>query len=102
MAAYVRLYRKSAPDQGPVDFNSLDEEICGHFSLECNPDTFAYGWYDSIIWRLGLDMSWDEIRSRLQENKPSDGSKYAHVFDVLLKILTYLEEHFNVDTSWGK
>ena len=102
MAAYVRLFRKSAPDQGPVDYNLLDEEICQHFGLKCDSEKFAYGWYDSIIWRLGLDLNWEDIRSRLRANRPNDGSEYAKVFDVLLDIVSWLEEHFTVNTSWGR
>lgn len=101
MPNFFTLTRKSNPEAGPVDFVTIDEEICAAFEVAPHPDLYFVGWYDSIGFRLAFGKSWDEIRGdfvlqRAEADNRDDGAPYSDLMSRLIEIANWLEERFEV------
>ena len=99
MPNFFTLTRKSNPEAGPVDFVTIDEEICAHCGVTPDPDRYLDGWYDSIGFRLAFGKSWDEIRKdfslqAMEANERDDGAPYSVLMHRLMRITDWLEERF--------
>lgn len=87
-----QLTRKSALHEGPVKFILIDEEMCKHFNLPCDPVQWHNGWYDYIGLCLALGDDWDKIRQGIREwEKDGSISPYAAH---MIEICDWLEANF--------
>lgn len=107
MPNYFSLTRKSNPEAGPVDFVTIDEEICAAFEVTPHSEHFVDGWYDSIGFRLAFGKSWDEIRGdfvlqRAEADNRDDGAPYSDLMSRLIAIANWLEERFAVDCGYTR
>lgn len=105
MAAYFQLVRKSDPDAGPVKFSAIDAEICALFEAPIDPKWYFLSWYDAIGFKLAHGRLWEEVRTELAEEWKADAAKdpmCQEILDALLKISTWLEERFAVNSWHGR
>jgi hypothetical protein len=63
MPACFQLYRKADGENAePVAFQTIDEEMCAHFNVPCDPVKYLHGWYDNIGFSLAIGKNWDQMR----------------------------------------
>ncbi len=95
-----QLVRKAKPEEGPVRLVLIDEELCNHFKVDCDPVKWFHGWYDFIGYGLAAGKSFAEIRTictDLVSNKDdADGKMH---WQRMVEIADYLNEHFTSD-AW--
>jgi hypothetical protein len=91
MPVCFQLFKKGS--DVPSRFCDIDEEICREFGWTVDEKLYAHGWYDSIGFQIatGKDLGGEELRNRLKE--------YYDENDELLRILSFLEEHYT-STAW--
>lgn len=69
MASCFQLFKKEPDGRAGTEASVLtdvDSEICKFFNWECDPERWAFGWFDSIGWRIAVynyKLS-DEIMAR--------------------------------------
>jgi len=107
MPNYFSLIRKS--DNLPAAFNKVDEEMCKHFEVPCDPSRYLAGWY-GVIGTLaavkGFKLGTPEMRAAVVEWFETPIYKEVVTPEVrkeyvedMLRILDYLETHFTSD-NW--
>ena len=68
---------------------SVDEAICEHLGVPVHPTRYVRGWYDTI----GLGLAMGKPLSRIREIYSDDPA--------MLRIASFLEEHYTVD-AWAE
>ena len=78
----------------PTDLVKVDEELCKHLGVECDPKHWTSYWYGSIGFHIacGKPLGSKELRDVVEYIAGDDTPN-------LLKCLNYLEEHFTSD-AW--
>jgi hypothetical protein len=99
MPNYFQLSRKSDPENKPVRFVEVDEEICRFFNQEPDPVKYVAGWYDSIGVRLAMGMSLSGIKQEFEQEINKQGMESIYL--ALFKICEYLEENYN-SNAWAR
>jgi len=87
MPNYFTLTRKSNIEAGPVNFATIDEEICAHLGVEVDNVHWYAGWYDNIGLMLAIGKSWNEMREIFKDS------------DALLPVIDFLEANFTAN-AW--
>ncbi len=84
-----------------VFFQTVDEEMCKHFQVECDPVKYMSGWYDIIGFRLACGKSFSDQRKIYQAeiDKPEHDADDKAYYSTLLMIVNWLEENFTSD-AW--
>lgn len=82
MPACFQLISKETNE--PTKFQKIDEELCAHLGVECDPVRWLNGWYDCIGWALATGKDWQWCRDN---------------FTGLDPIIDYLEEHYT-SNNW--
>ena len=86
-----QLFRKGSNE--PASLQKVDEEICAHLQIPCDPKLWAHGWYNIIGFSIamGCHLGSQELRdkvARVTDNDPD-----------VVKILTFLECCYSSD-AW--
>lgn len=55
------LTRLNKPEEGPVSLTKIDEEMCKHFNVECDPVKYYCEWYNTIGLMLAIGRTFEEI-----------------------------------------
>ena len=102
------LFRKSAPEAGPVSLNRIDEELCRELGVEVHPRNWVVSWYDIIGFKLAMGRTWTEIRAELlqteEEFLPPEGPRreeHHAQYNQLLTCLNYLRQNFTI-SAWAE
>lgn len=96
------LTRKSNPEAGPVEFTEIDEEMCRHFGVPCDPVQWYMKWYCfACEWGIALGATlkqlvddWED-EHLLFDDEPSEFDIRWH------EILVWLDENFTSD-AWAE
>lgn len=56
------LTRKSNPIAGPVSFNLIDEEMCKHFGVKADAETYHAYWYEIFGFAISLGQTFERKR----------------------------------------
>ena len=89
-----QLIRKSNHSAGPVVLQTVDEEMCKHFGVKCNPKRWHHEWYGIIGFGLACGKSFDDFRKTYKQyvkfgNEP---------FDIkMLEVIDWLDANFTTD-----
>lgn len=79
---------------GPVSLNKIDEEMCKHFNVTCNPKLWYKNWYNIIGFSLATGSTFQSLREDFTINTNEwDGP------EELLAITNWLDENFTKD-AW--
>jgi hypothetical protein len=104
MPICFQLYDKSKPEEGPVSLSKVDEEMCEHFQVPCDPIKYLGGWFDCIGFRLALGKTFEEIREQIDgylaaDKQHQDG--YVEFYENMLLMLSYLEERYTPNAFYS-
>lgn len=91
-----QLIRKSDPEAGPVVLATVDEEMCDHFNMPCDPKEWFCEWYDCIGFRIATGDTFDSIKTEF-EAYVADGQRY---YIDLLAILGWLDTNFTTNAFY--
>lgn len=98
MPNYFTLTRKSNLEAGPVKLQEIDEELCKHFNVPCDPDKWYLHWYDFVGFALACGKTFDQLIADTKEyiiKDPDYEDLKKH-----LALLEYLNEHYTSD-AWA-
>ena len=87
MPACFTLCRKGSKE--PVQFTTIDEELCAALGKTCDSVKWYLGWYDIIGFKLAIGKTWEQIIADLEEYDDKE----------LLAVTRWLMEHFDSD-AW--
>lgn len=95
-----QLTRKSDVESGPVVLAKIDEEMCLHFNVPCDPKHWCYQWYDIIGLRLAMGESFEEMRKDFSDCviQWKDKPLVVKEYEELIKISIWLEANFITDS----
>lgn len=65
MPACIQLFKKG--ESTPTTFQQIDEEICAHFNVPCDPVRWYEQWYDCICVFLAMGKSFDYVRETYKD-----------------------------------
>ena len=86
-------------DPEPSSLQAIDEAICDHLQVPCDPVKWHADWYNVIGLWLACGKSYTEIRSLLHGWCNLDDPSLNQAGIQLLKVLRYLEDHYTPH-SW--
>lgn len=97
------LTRKSDLKAGPVKLTTIDEEMCKHFNVPCDPKLWYHYWYDIIGFGIATGKSLDDQRKIIEEQiiRNTEDSEYDSWDKRTLEIINWLDENFTSDT-WAE
>lgn len=78
-------------EAGPVNLNTIDEELCIHLGESISNSRWCRDWYNSIGLALAIGQSFDKIREELKACPENEIE--------LLPIVDYLDANFVTD-AW--
>ena len=96
------LTRKSDLEAGPVVLQVIDEEMCKHFGVPCDPKIYHAYWYQTIGFSLACGKTFEDIRDDVR-------SQIANATDILhnlqdlhqIAICDWLEANFTTN-AWAE
>lgn len=98
MPACFQLYAKDKPGEGPVILQRIDEAMCAHFEVPCDPVKYLNGWFDSIGFRLAIGKSFAEIKTEfekyVEEDKDKGDAGFSEFYRDSIQILDWLAERY--------
>ncbi len=77
-------FQLSRPGVGPVALQTIDEEMCKHFEVPCDPVRWYREWYNIIGLGLACGKSFEQLRNILPQH---------------LDIIDWLDSQFTAD-AW--
>ena len=96
------LIRKSDPEKGHVPLNTIDEEMCQHFNVPCDPKQYYYEWYSTIGFALAMGKSFQQQMERCKARiEEASYSKLKDEWKHELTILEWLDANFTAD-AWAE
>ncbi len=72
----------------PTVLNRIDEELCEHLGVEVQSTTWVHNWFNTVAFSLACGNDWNKVRE-IYRDTPE-----------LIKIIDYLEEHYEVNSWW--
>lgn len=90
------LARKSEPTK-PVALTVIDEEMCKHFNVKCDPKIYYCYWYDWIGFRLAMGKDFKSIREGIIEIADVEPEFEKR----LVEICDWLDTNF-VSDAWSQ
>lgn len=97
------MFRKGESE--PVAFHTVDEEMCKHFDVPCDPVKYCAGWYDAIGFRVAYGKTIVDMREEFQgyvcEIENDAANSQRNYYRTLLLILDWIEERFTFD-AWAE
>ena len=91
-----QLIRKSAPQEGPVVLQKVDEEMCAFFRVPCDPVKWYHYWYDTIGFSLAMGSSFEYQRQSVKDN-PNPDDESVDWDKRTIEIIDWLDENFTTD-----
>lgn len=90
-------------EKEPTPFVVIDQEICDHFGVPCDPKHWHHGWYDIIGFLLAMGHDWRYIHestakdiARCEECGDVNGAKWNRHLD---EITSFLEQRYTTN-AW--
>ncbi len=102
MPNHFALTRKSNPSAGYVGLNTIDEELCAHFSVPVDDTQYYNFWYGIIGLGLACGHTFQQIRENITKHAYKDpvSNEMDDLETRLIEITEYLEEHFT-SSAWA-
>lgn len=101
MAAYFQLISKVTGEA--TSFTRIDEDMCAHFGVDCDPDKYLIDWYNCVGWRVAMGKSLDDVIAEfiagIGEETKNGNENNAIGYSNLVRVTKWLKEHYTTD-SW--
>lgn len=82
----------------PVRGTVVDEEMCKHFGVACDPVKWYHYWFDTIGFDLAMGGSFAKQREKLLAQIANEQDPKEKAWDQrTLEIVDWLDANFNVD-----
>lgn len=89
MPNYFQLSPIETPDK-PLTLVAVDEAMCAHFNVPCDPKMWYRSWFDIEGFACALGWTWDDMREHFMERGDADR----------IPIVDFLASHYVV-TAWS-
>lgn len=94
------LARKSEPTK-PVALTVIDEEMCKHFNVKCDPKVYYAYWYDHIGFGLAMGRDFASIRKYWKGLLSQADPLNNGIEERMIEIVDWLDSNF-VSDAWSE
>ena len=105
MPVCFQLFRKDGSSREPLVLQDVDEEICKHFEVPCDPVKWVCGWFDSIGFRLACGKSFAQIREEfgryVEEEKAEGNEDHVRLYVDLGNIAEFMEGQYSTSSFYS-
>lgn len=93
MPVCFQLFKKGSSEAEVL--TKVDEAICEHLGVPCDPVQWRFGWYDLLGFKMamGASLGSEELREFARDCDEGQETPW------MTKILAFLEENYT-NTSW--